>query len=110
MTRDHVETVLRKISGTDVTIKILQLAATWTDRAFQATEYRKGRVLRAGDAAHIHSPLGGQELNLGLGDAMNLGWKLAATIRGSAPSDLLDSYARERQPVGAQILDWSRLR
>ena len=62
--------------------------------------YRKGRVLLAGDAAHIHSPLGGQGLNLGLGDAMNLGWKLAATIRGGAPIGLLDSYASERHPVG----------
>jgi hypothetical protein len=65
-------------------------------------------VLLAGDAAHIHSPLGGQGLNLGLGDAMNLGWKLAATIRGDAPAGLLDSYFEERHPVGAQVLDWSR--
>ncbi|GGF11961.1 FAD-dependent oxidoreductase [Aliidongia dinghuensis] len=108
ITRDHVEAMLRKISGTDVTVTALQLAATWTDRAYQATEYRKGRVLLAGDAAHIHSPLGGQGLNLGLGDAMNLGWKLAATIRGDAPPGLLDSYAHERHSVGAQILDWSR--
>ena len=70
--------------------------------------YRKGRVLLAGDAAHIHSPLGGQGLNLGLGDAMNLGWKLAATIRGDAPVGLIDSYLSERHPVGAQVLDWSR--
>jgi hypothetical protein len=74
----------------------------------QATTYRKGRVLLAGDAAHIHSPLGGQGLNLGFGDAMNLGWKLAATIRGDAPDGLLDSYTAERHPVGARILDWSR--
>jgi hypothetical protein len=65
-------------------------------------------VLLAGDAAHIHSPLGGQGLNLGIGDAMNLGWKLASTIRGDAPADLLDSYVSERHPVGAQVLDWSR--
>ena len=108
ITRDHIEAVLRRISGTDVTVTALELATTWTDRAHQASEYRKGRVLLAGDAAHIHSPLGGQGLNLGLGDAMNLGWKLAATIRGDAPADLLDSYARERQTVAAQILDWSR--
>lgn len=106
--RGHVESVLRKISGIDVTVSKLLLASTWTDRAYQATEYRKGRVLLAGDAAHIHSPLGGQGLNLGLGDAMNLGWKLAATIRNGAPESLLDSYAYERHPVGAQILDWSR--
>jgi 2-polyprenyl-6-methoxyphenol hydroxylase-like FAD-dependent oxidoreductase len=106
--RVHVESVLRKISGADVVVSKLLLASTWTDRAYQATEYRKGRVLLAGDAAHIHSPLGGQGLNLGLGDAMNLGWKLAATIRGDAPRGLLDSYASERHPVGVQILDWSR--
>ncbi|MFM9928414.1 FAD-dependent monooxygenase [Variovorax sp. H27-G14] len=105
---EHVQLVLRRISGTDVTVTALRLATTWTDRAFHATTYRNGRVLLAGDAAHIHSPLGGQGLNLGLGDAMNLGWKLAATVRGDAPAGLLDSYARERHPVGAQTLDWSR--
>jgi len=108
ITLDHVQAVLRRVSGTDVLLTNLRLAATWTDRAYQATAYRNGRVLLAGDAAHTHSPLGGQGLNLGLGDAMNLGWKLAATIRGDAPGGLLDSYAAERQPVGAQILDWSR--
>jgi len=108
ITLDHVQTVLRRVSGTDVTLTALRLATTWTDRACQATAYRKGRVLLAGDAAHIHSPLGGQGLNLGLGDAMNLGWKLAATMRGDAPVGLLDSYLHERHPVGAQVLDWSR--
>ncbi len=108
ITLAHVQAVLRRISGTDVTMTALRLATTWTDRAYQATAYRKGRVLLAGDAAHIHSPLGGQGLNLGLGDAMNLGWKLAATIRGDAPVGLLDSYSSERHPVGAQVLDWSR--
>ena len=108
ITREHVQAVLRHISNTDVTVAVLHLGATWTDRAYQATAYRKGRVLLAGDAAHIHSPLGGQGLNLGLGDAMNLGWKLAATIRGDAPDGLLDSYFSERHPVAAQILDWSR--
>ncbi|MCP3403047.1 FAD-dependent oxidoreductase [Bradyrhizobium sp. CCGB20] len=108
ITREHVQSVLRRVSRTDVTVIALRLAATWTDRAHQATTYRKGRVLLAGDAAHVHSPLGGQGLNLGLGDAMNLGWKLAAASRGEAPADLLDSYSRERHPAGAQILDWSR--
>ena len=108
ITPDHVQSVLRHISRTDVSVTALHLATTWTDRACQATAYRKGRVLLAGDAAHIHSPLGGQGLNLGLGDAMNLGWKLAATIRGDAPDGLLDSYASERRPAGARILDWSR--
>ena len=108
ITREHVQAVLRRISGADVTLTALQLATTWTDRAYQATAYRNGRVLLAGDAAHIHSPLGGQGLNLGLGDAMNLGWKLAATIRGNAPAGLIESYSSERHPVGAQVLDWSR--
>ena len=108
MTREHVQAVLRRVSGIDVTVTSLEQATTWTDRAYQATSYRNGRVLLAGDAAHIHSPLGGQGLNLGLGDAMNLGWKLAATVRGTAPADLIDSYARERHPMGAQVLDWSR--
>ncbi|WP_438393212.1 FAD-dependent monooxygenase [Caballeronia sp. DA-9] len=105
---DHVQAVLRRVSGVDVTLTRLRLATTWTDRAYQATTYRKGRVLLAGDAAHIHSPLGGQGLNLGIGDALNLGWKLAATVRGDAPAGLLDSYSLERHPVGASVLDWSR--
>ena len=108
ITVEHVQAVLRRISETDVTLSALHTAATWTDRARQATAYRNGRVLLAGDAAHIHSPLGGQGLNLGLGDAMNLGWKLAATIKGQAAAGLLDSYHAERYPIGAQVLDWSR--
>lgn len=108
ISREHVESVLRRVSGTDVTVAALDLATTWTDRAFLATEYRKGRVLLAGDAAHVHAPLGGQGLNLGLGDAMNLGWKLAAAVRGCASPALLDSYERERHPVAEQVLDWSR--
>jgi len=108
ITLDHVQSVLRRISQTDVRVTALRLATTWTDRAYQATAYRNGRILLAGDAAHIHSPLGGQGLNLGIGDAMNLGWKLAATIRGRTSTDLLDSYRAERYPVGEQVLDWSR--
>jgi 2-polyprenyl-6-methoxyphenol hydroxylase-like FAD-dependent oxidoreductase len=108
ITREHVQEVLRRISNTDVRITALHIATTWTDRARQATTYRNGRILLAGDAAHIHSPLGGQGLNLGLGDAMNLGWKLAATVHEKAPIGLLDSYYTERYPIGAQVLDWSR--
>ena len=108
ITLEHVQAVLRRVSGTQITLTNLRLATTWTDRAYQVTAYRQGRVLLAGDAAHIHSPLGGQGLNLGLGDAMNLGWKLASAIRGDAPAGLLDSYQRERHPVGARVLDWSR--
>lgn len=108
ITREHVQEVLRRISNTDVTITTLHFATTWTDRARQATCYRQGRVFLAGDAAHIHSPLGGQGLNLGLGDAMNLGWKLAATIQQKAPHALLDTYHLERHPIGEKVLDWSR--
>jgi len=108
LTLEDVQGVLRRVSGTDVTIAKLQLASTYTDRARQATTYRKGRVLLAGDAAHIHSPLGGQGLNTGLGDAMNLGWKLAATVQGWAPEGLLDTYQAERHPVGAWALEWTR--
>jgi 2-polyprenyl-6-methoxyphenol hydroxylase-like FAD-dependent oxidoreductase len=105
---EHAQAVVRRVSGVDVVLTALHTAATWTDRAFQAGAYRSGRVLLAGDAAHTHSPLGGQGLNLGLGDALNLGWKLAATARGEAPAGLLDSYEAERRPIGAQVLDWSR--
>jgi 2-polyprenyl-6-methoxyphenol hydroxylase-like FAD-dependent oxidoreductase len=108
ITPEHVQEVLRRVSGTDVTITAVHAATTWTDRARQSTTYRNGRVLLAGDAAHIHAPLGGQGLNLGLGDAMNLGWKLATTIHETAPEGLLDSYYSERHPIGVQILDWSR--
>jgi 2-polyprenyl-6-methoxyphenol hydroxylase-like FAD-dependent oxidoreductase len=108
VTREHLQAMLRRISGTDVRIEALHIATTWTDRARQATQYRNGRILLAGDAAHIHAPLGGQGLNLGIGDAMNLGWKLAAVIHGEAPDKLLDSYHAERHPVGARVLDWSR--
>ncbi|MBL4675297.1 MAG: FAD-dependent monooxygenase [Mucilaginibacter sp.] len=108
ITLEHVQATLRKISGTDVTITALHTSTTWTDRARQATAYRNGHVLLAGDAAHIHAPLGGQGLNLGLGDAMNLGWKLAATIHGTASEGLLDTYFTERYPIGVKVLDWSR--
>ena len=70
----------------------------------QAASYREGRVLLAGDAAHVHSPAGGQGLNVGVQDAVNLGWKLAQVIRGTSPESLLDTYHAERHPVGARVL------
>lgn len=107
-TPEHLQEVLRRVSGTDVTLLEVWNASSFTDRAMQATTYRRGRVLLAGDAAHIHSPLGGQGLNSGIADALNLGWKLAATARGTAPDGLLDTYDAERHPVAAAVLDWSR--
>ena len=86
----------------------MEIATSYTDRARQATTYRKGRVLLAGDAAHVHSPFGGQGMNTGFGDAMNLGWKLAATIKGWAPKELLDTYTAERHPIGEWVLNWTR--
>jgi 2-polyprenyl-6-methoxyphenol hydroxylase-like FAD-dependent oxidoreductase len=104
----HLQAVLRRVSGTDVTLTDVELVSTFTDRAMQAASYRRGRVLLAGDAAHIHSPLGAQGLNTGIGDAINLGWKLAATVHGYAPDGLLDTYTQERYSIGARALNWTR--
>jgi hypothetical protein len=73
----------------------------------QAATYRAGRVLLAGDAAHVHSPAGGQGLNLGVQDAVNLGWKLAQVVNGTSPESLLDSYHDERHPVGARAIQYT---
>ncbi|MET7898419.1 FAD-dependent monooxygenase [Streptomyces mirabilis] len=109
VTLEELQTSLRRVSGTDVTLTALRGAATrWTDNARQAATYRSGRVLLAGDAAHVHSPFGGQGLNLGVGDAMNLGWKLGAVVAGWASEGLLDTYDAERRPLGAWVLDWTR--
>jgi 2-polyprenyl-6-methoxyphenol hydroxylase-like FAD-dependent oxidoreductase len=108
VTLEELQTSLRNVSGTDVSIRGVMSATRFTDNARQATTYRIGRVLLAGDAAHVHSPFGGQGLNLGIGDAVNLGWKLAATIQGTAPDGLLDTYTTERHPVGAWVLEWTR--
>lgn len=108
ITREELETSLRHVSGVDVRVTAVHSATRYTDNARQATTYRLGRVLLAGDAAHVHSPFGGQGLNLGIGDAMNLGWKLAATVQGWAPEGLLDTYTAERHPIGAWVLNWTR--
>ncbi|GAA0420177.1 FAD-dependent oxidoreductase [Streptomyces luteireticuli] len=108
VTAEELEASLRRVAGVDVTVTAVHSATRFTDNARQATAYRKGRVLLAGDAAHVHSPFGGQGLNLGVGDAMNLGWKLAATVRGDAPEGLLDTYTAERHPIGAWVLEWTR--
>lgn len=108
ITLENLQAMLRSVSGTNVTLKSVQVATSYTDRARQATTYRKGRILLAGDAAHVHSPFGGQGMNAGLGDAMNLGWKLGATIKGWAPDGLLDTYTAERHPIGEWVLNWTR--
>ncbi|GGX87504.1 FAD-dependent oxidoreductase [Streptomyces hiroshimensis] len=108
ITAEELQAALRNVSGADVTVTAVQTATRFTDNARQAADYRSGRVLLAGDAAHVHSPFGGQGLNLGIGDAMNLGWKLAATVRGWAPEGLLDTYTAERHPIGAWVLEWTR--
>ncbi|KAF6840943.1 monooxygenase FAD-binding protein [Colletotrichum plurivorum] len=115
LTPERLQQVMDRVTGkTDVRMKKVHLASAFTDRGKQAKEYRKGRVLLAGDAAHIHPPLGAQGMNTGLGDALNLGWKLAATVRkekaqgGGSDSALLDTYQRERYPIGEFVLDWNR--
>lgn len=109
VTADEMTQSLRRVSGIDVTVqRIVGQSWRWTDNARQATTYRRDRILLAGDAAHVHSPFSGQCLNLGLGDATNLGWKLAATLKGWAPDGLLDTYNVERHPVGQWVLDWTR--
>jgi 2-polyprenyl-6-methoxyphenol hydroxylase-like FAD-dependent oxidoreductase len=108
VTAAEMEASLRRVSGADVRVTEVTSGTRFTDNARQATTYRRGRVLLCGDAAHVHSPFSGQGLNLGIGDAVNLGWKLAATVQGWAPEGLLDTYTSERHPIGAWVLDWTR--
>ncbi|MET9885591.1 rifampin monooxygenase [Streptomyces sp. NPDC006430] len=99
---------LRDFAGTDFGVHSPRWISRFGDATRQAERYRVGRVLLAGDAAHIHPPTGGQGLNLGVQDAFNLGWKLAAEVGGWAPEGLLDSYHTERHPVAADVLDNTR--
>ncbi len=95
---------LTAVYGTDFGIHSPTWISRFTDMTRQAAAYRAGRVLLAGDAAHVHAPDGGQGLNLGVQDAVNLGWKLAQVVQGSAPESLLDTYHAERHPVAARVL------
>ncbi|HYO33230.1 MAG TPA: FAD-dependent monooxygenase [Nocardioidaceae bacterium] len=114
VTEEHVgqtEPTLRDLSaalvavyGTDYGIHSPRWISRFTDMARQAATYREGRVLLAGDAAHVHSPVGGQGLNTGVQDAVNLGWKLAQVVTGTSPDSLLDTYHAERHPVAARVL------
>jgi 2-polyprenyl-6-methoxyphenol hydroxylase-like FAD-dependent oxidoreductase len=99
---------LRAIAGTDFGVHSPRWLSRFGDGTRLADRYRVGRVLLAGDAAHVHPPVGGQGLNLGIHEAVNLGWKLAAEIAGWAPPGLLDSYEAERRPVAADVLDNTR--
>lgn len=99
---------LTEFAGTDFGVHSPRWLSRFGDATRLADRYRAGRVLLAGDAAHIHPPIGGQGLNLGLQDAFNLGWKLAGQVVGWAPQTLLDSYQAERHPVAADVLDNTR--
>jgi rifampicin monooxygenase len=107
-TLEEVKQRLQVFAGTDFGIHSPRWLSRFGDATRQAERYRTGRVLLAGDAAHIHPPTGGQGLNLGLQDAFNLGWKLAADVNGWAPEGLLDSYHTERHAVAADVLNTTR--
>lgn len=108
VTKHEVSRAVSEFYGPEPVVGEVRWASRFTNASRQAERYRVGRVLLAGDAAHIHSPVGGQGLNLGLQDAFNLGWKLAAEVAGWAPDGLLDSYHTERHPVGARVLQNTR--
>ncbi|MCG7609158.1 MULTISPECIES: rifampin monooxygenase [Mycobacterium] len=107
-TLDEFKRQLIVTAGTDLGVHSPRWLSRFGDGTRLAERYRSGRVLLAGDAAHVHPPTGGQGLNLGVQDAFNLGWKLAAEVAGWAPAELLDSYDTERRPVAADVLDNSR--
>jgi hypothetical protein len=104
-TVDDLRAALTGVYGTDFGAHGVTWLSRFTDAARQAASYRERRVLLAGDAAHVHSPAGGQGLNIGVQDAVNLGWKLAQVVRGISPESLLDTYQAERHPVGARVLE-----
>lgn len=104
-TLDDLRAAMIAVYGTDYGVHSPVSISRFTDMARQAETYRQGRVLLAGDAAHIHSPIGGQGLNIGVQDAVNLGWKLALVAKGLAPDSLLDTYHTERHPIGARLLE-----
>src|SRR4029077_10739682 len=103
-TLQDVSDALIASDGTDYGVHSLSWSSRFTDNTRQAASYRKGRILLAGDAAHVHPPLGGQGLNTGVQDAVNLGWKLAQVVEKTSPEGLLDTYHDERHPVGARVL------
>ncbi|MER5983795.1 FAD-dependent monooxygenase [Streptomyces sp. NPDC001787] len=104
----EVADVWKRLTGIDISAAEPVWVSAFTDAARQVTEYRRGRVLLAGDAAHVHLPAGGQGMNTSVQDSVNLGWKLAAVVRGTAPGALLDSYHGERHEVGRKLLTNTR--
>lgn len=105
LTAGEMQDSIRRASGLpEVALTSFDGGIRYSDNTRQASTYRLGRILLAGDAAHVHSPIGGQGLNLGLQDAMNLGWKLGLVVRGLASDVLLDTYTAERHPIGAWVL------
>jgi 3-(3-hydroxy-phenyl)propionate hydroxylase len=103
-TFEELREALVNVYGTDFGVRNPTWLSRFSDMARQAATYRKGRVLLAGDAAHVHAPSGGQGLNLGVQDAVNLGWKLAQVVSGTSPDTLLDTYHAERHPIAARVL------
>src|SRR5215813_11368951 len=103
-TLDELREALIAVYGTDYGVHDVTWLSRFTDMARQAASYRERRVLLAGDAAHVHSPAGGQGLNIGVQDAVNLGWKLAQVVNGTSPESLLNTYQAERHPIGARVL------
>lgn len=103
-TLDDLRAALRAVYGTDFGARNPTWLSRFTDMARQAASYRQGRVLLAGDAAHVHGPSGGQGLNLGVQDSVNLGWKLAQVVKGTSSDDLLDTYHAERHPIAARAI------
>ena len=103
-TLDDVRKALVAVYGKDYGVHSPTYITRFTDTTRQAANYRAGRILLAGDAAHVHSPIGGQGLNTGVQDAVNLGWKLAQVVKRTSPESLLDTYHAERHPVGARVL------
>jgi hypothetical protein len=103
-TVDVLRAALVAVYGTDYGVHNVTWLSRFSDMARQATSYRERRVLLAGDAAHVHGPTGGQGLNIGVQDAVNLGWKLAQVVSGTSPESLLDSYQAERHPIAARVL------
>ncbi len=101
---DELREELVAVYGTHFGLRSAGWISRFTDMTRQADSYRRGRVLLAGDAAHVHPPQGGQGLNTGVQDAVNLGWKLAQVVKGTSPESLLDTYHAERHPVGARVL------